>query len=188
MKNTVKISKKEFFLIIFSIILIAFLLYFFITTFLAYKYPLKYKKEIIEYSNKYNIQPQLVAAVINVESRYNKDAISQKGAIGLMQLMPSTAKWIAEKIDFENYNDELLFQPNVNIEFGCYYLSYLKGKFGGTTEILASYNAGEGTVRKWLNDDRYSVDSTMLSTIPYFETNKYIERVNKNLKYYTKKY
>ena len=105
-----------------------------------------------------------------------------------MQLMPSTAQWVAEIIGYENYNEEQLFDPVINIELGCYYLSYLSGKFQGVAEILASYNAGEGTVRGWLKNEKYSLDSLTLTNIPYLQTRQYVEKVNKNIKYYTKRY
>lgn len=149
-------------------------------------YPIKYKESIFNYSQEYNIDKELIASIINAESSFKTDAISKKGAIGLMQLMPSTAQWIADKLDIQ-YNDELLYNPDYNIHLGTYYLSYLKRKFNDTTVILCAYNAGEGVVKNWLNNTNYSKDGKTLHYIPYYQTRAYTKKVIDSLKIYAKK-
>ena len=149
-------------------------------------YPIKYKDTILLYSEEYNIESNLIASLINAESSFNADAISNKGAIGLMQLMPQTAKWLAEQLDIE-YTDEKLFDPEYNIRLGVYYLSYLSEKFRDTRTILCAYNAGEGVVRGWLKNSEYSSDGKTLDVIPYAETKAHVEKVEKGLKIYEKK-
>lgn len=151
-----------------------------------YLYPLKYTEHIKEYSSIYGLDPVLVCAVINAESGFNKDAVSIKGASGLMQIMEPTANWHAEEIGLSgfNYQDDI-FDPEKNIMIGCWYLGVLKKQYGGDLElVLAAYNAGSGNVSKWLKDSRYSKDGATLEVVPYKETSDYIERVTQNMKVY----
>lgn len=148
-------------------------------------YPIKYVEEINLYSAQFNLSPTLVASVINTESSFNKNAYSTKGAIGLMQIKLSTAQYM---IDYYNLDIELakndLFEIDNNLYFGCMYLSYLNKKFNNIDTSLASYNAGETIVRAWLKNEQYSCDGKTLDIIPYTETKNYINRVNKNIKFY----
>jgi soluble lytic murein transglycosylase len=130
------------------------------------------------YSQEYDIKPELVASVINAESNFDKDAKSSKGAIGLMQIMPKTAVYIAGS-DAGVIDVKSLFESDTNIKLGCKYLSYLFDKFEDETVALASYNAGEGVVMRWLEDSRYSADKKTLKKIPYEETREYVAKVQK---------
>ena len=127
-------------------------------------YPLKYESSIAEYSQKYGLDKFLVMGVISAESRFSEDAVSSKSAKGLMQLKDDTAYWCAEKYGI----DGEIYEAEVNIEIGCAYLRYLLDLFGQDTEnALAAYNAGQGNVKKWLADDRYSTDGETLENIPF---------------------
>lgn len=148
---------------------------------------MKYKDIIIAYSKKYNIQAELIASVINVESSYDKYALSSKGAKGLMQLMPSTAYWLASKLDMEIDEDDL-FDEKININLGSFYISYLIDKFANKETAIASYNAGPSVVNKWLINKEYSEDGITLYEIPYKETKNYLKKIDRNLKYYSNKY
>ena len=152
-------------------------------------YPLKYKESIIKYSTQYNLDPHLVMAVIWVESKYEPKATSRKDARGLMQIIPPTGQWIAKEIGLETYSDDLLYEPDINIRMGCWYLSYLLKVFEEDIELaLAAYNGGMGNVRKWLNDSRYSKDGLKLDFIPFKETSQYIDKVAKAYEQYKKLY
>ena len=152
----------------------------------AFSHPLKYQAEISTYSKEFNLSQDLVASVINTESGFNRNAKSNKGAIGLMQLKLTTANYICE-IRGENTIDESeLYKPEINIKFGCAYINYLMEKFENIETALAAYNAGETIVRTWLNDGIHSTDKKTLSYIPYEETRNYVEKVNKNIKYYSR--
>ena len=161
-------------------------------------YPLKYKNEIINFGEKYGVQPFLIASIINCESRFNEKAVSNKGAVGLMQILPTTGKWAFEKIYRESvelsfvYNKEEgtgeLLNPLTNIELGTFYLSYLLNKFGNLEVSICAYNAGEGTVLKWLNNKDYSEDGKTLKHIPYSETQNYLNKVLGNIKIYKNKF
>ena len=152
------------------------------------KFPLKYKDEIIKYSNEYELDPSFVASIINTESSFKEDTVSSQGAIGLMQIMPQTAKYISNLMGETRFNTEMLFDPEININYGCYYLRYLLSKFEDEKVTLSAYNAGEGNVRKWLNDDRFSDDGVTLKTMPYFETISYIEKIENGINYYKSRF
>ena len=129
------------------------------------------------YSKKYNVDSALIYSVIKAESNFDKNSVSKKGAIGLMQIMPSTAIFIAQQLNLENFDIKDLYLPQTNIEFGTYYLSYLYSKFNSLNAVVCSYNAGETVVKKWLNDKNYSTDLQSLKTVPYAETSKYLKKV-----------
>lgn len=148
-------------------------------------YPIGYKDIINKYSKEYNVDPFLVAAIINVESKYDKDAISNKDARGLMQIMPGTGEWAAEVLQIENYNLRLLLEPETNIKFGAWYISQLKKEFNNNMDLVyAAYNAGSGNVGKWLQDKAYSNDGKNLEDIPFNQTKEYVEKVNLNYNIY----
>lgn len=157
-------------------------------TFLSITHPVKYKDEIIEFCNALNLNPAIVASVINVESSYDKNAVSNKNAIGLMQIKLSTAEYVSNIYKLEKVNKQKLFEPKTNIKFGCYYLKYLSEKFDNIYTILASYNAGETRVRTWLSNENYSKDKKTLINIPYEETENYIKKLKNNINFYKKAY
>lgn len=134
------------------------------------KYPLKYKSTIEKYSQKYNLQPSLVAAVICTESRFNPTAASSAGACGLMQLMPATYNWIAGELELS----EDIYDVENNINAGCYYIRYLLDKYNNLVYCLACYNAGEGVVQSWGSPDNFSVEN-----IKYNQTYSYVKKVLK---------
>lgn len=157
--------------------------------FVSIKYPIGYKNFIVQYSNENDLDPYLVAALINVESKYDKNAISQKEARGLMQIGPQTGKWASEVLNIENYSDELLYDPETNIKIGTWYIKTLYKEFNGNLDlVLAAYNAGSGNVNKWLKDEVYSKDGESLNIIPYKETDDYVIRVKENYKVYSTLY
>lgn len=148
-------------------------------------YPLKYNDYIIEYSKKYDLNPYLVAAIIKVESNFEKNAVSPKDARGLMQITPSTAEWAAEKIKIDNFSLDMLFDPEVNIKMGCWYLDDLRREFGSNMElVLAAYNGGRGNVKKWLNNYENSKNGRELDYIPFKETDEYVKKVEVNYNIY----
>lgn len=161
-----------------------------IITFAFYenKFPLKYQEQILKYSNQYELQPELVASVINAESGFNYDRVSTQGAIGLMQIIPSTGKYIANLMGEENFSVEMLFDVETNINYGCYYLKYLFSKFDDETVCLSAYNAGEGVVRKWLKDQKYSLDGNTLKSVPYYETQNYVQKIEEGMRFYKNKF
>ncbi|MCD7854442.1 MAG: lytic transglycosylase domain-containing protein [Clostridiales bacterium] len=150
-------------------------IFFLAATMFLRAFPLRYPSLIYEYSEKYSLDPAVVCAVINTESRFNENAASSKGAKGLMQLMEATAEWAASETDKEDYSSELITNPDINIELGCWLLSTLIDKYNGNLDTaLCAYNAGSGNVDSWLTSGE-----TALKAIPYYETKAYLTRVKR---------
>lgn len=147
-------------------------------------FPLLYSDLIQEFSEKYDLDVFLVMAVVRCESGFRFDAVSRTGALGLMQIMPDTGEWIAEKLHWSGYSNESLLDPKKNIEAGCWYLRYLCSLFDDDLRLVcAAYNAGQGTVSRWIKDERYFRNGS-LTSIPYPETAAYVDRVLSSLKRY----
>jgi soluble lytic murein transglycosylase len=174
---------------LFIIIGILYLIFYNIPQFFKIIYPLRYQNTITKYAEEYTIDAPLIAAVIKTESNFYTFAESRKGARGLMQVTPATGKWIAEKLKIDNYNDNMLYDPEINIKFGCWYIQHLCKYFNNDYKlVLAAYNGGMGNVDKWLKDNRLSYNGTTLDIIPFKETSEFVERVKKNYKVYKKLY
>ena len=150
-------------------------------------YPLKYSELVEKYSAEYNLDEAFVYAVIETESGFNKDAVSEVGARGLMQIMPDTFKWLKSKTG-EKLPDDALFEPEVSIRYGCFLLRYLLDEFENEKTALAAYHAGVGRVKKWLKDPEYSDDGKTVARIPYETTKNYTEKVMKTYHRYIKLY
>ena len=149
-------------------------------------YPLKYASIVSTCAEEYDLPPSLIYAVIRTESHFREDAVSSAGAKGLMQLMDTTYEWIQTKIPGEPQPPERIFEPEVNIRCGAKVLDVLHDIFKNSETAVAAYNAGDGTVSKWLKDPAYSTDGEMLTHIPYTETANYVKRVqNAQEKYQT---
>jgi len=148
-------------------------------------YPLYYEDVIRERALEYEIDPLLVLAMIREESRFNSWNESVAGARGLMQIIFSTGEWIAQKLNVEDFNDEMLFDPEVNIDLGCWYIYYLTERFSNDSVLVISgYNAGPGTTSKWLKQyDRSDLDN-FVENVPYSETREHIKKVMKSYQMY----
>ncbi len=148
-------------------------------------YPIRYEKEIIKYSEYYGLDNYLIFSMIKVESDFDKNAISNKGAIGLMQITPKTGEYIASLNGAKSYD---LMNADTNISFGCYYISYLYNRFSETETAICAYNAGEGNVSEWLKNPKYSDDGKRLKEVPFNETSQYIKKIKKTFEKYKKLY
>ena len=147
-------------------------------------YPLHYTDMIYECAETYDLQPELICAVIHAESRFDKSAVSGKGASGLMQISEGTAYWLAPKMGMSGFQYDEIFDPEVNIHMGCYYLNMLEKRYGDMEVALCAYNAGSGTVDGWLSDPAYSDDGRTLKSIPYRETRDYVKKIADSQKVY----
>lgn len=133
-------------------------------------------------SAEFNVPVPLILAVIQTESGFDADAVSDAGAMGLMQLLPDTYLWIRDERLDENIPTDAILDPTVNIRYGTCYLSYLTERFCDLRTVLAAYNAGEGRVAEWLESD------PTLSHIPFPETRDYVDKVMRAKARYEKKY
>ncbi|MDD3397663.1 MAG: lytic transglycosylase domain-containing protein [Clostridia bacterium] len=177
-------NKIIFFLIVGIIIILLIVLTIIV---IPFGYPLKFKNEINYVSKKYYINPEIIAGVVFAESTFNENSVSNKGAVGLMQLMPDTANWLCIKMGIL-YDENMLFNSLYNLELGTYYISYLKKKFDNLNAVLAAYNAGEGNVSEWLENSQYSSNGKDLITTPFKQTNSYLQKVNNAMEYYITKF
>lgn len=152
-------------------------------------YPIAYSDIINKYSgNSGKISPYLLLSLIRRESRFNANAVSSAGAKGLTQLMPDTAAYIANKLG-EKYDSHKIFDPDYNIKLGAKYYEYIKSNYH-TKDLYAvsSYNAGYGSVTKWLNNIDTTNSDEFVEKIPYPETKDYVKQIYKNYWVYNKLY
>ncbi|MGN1051350.1 MAG: lytic transglycosylase domain-containing protein [Acutalibacteraceae bacterium] len=197
-----KVRKKHRFLKTFIsllvIIVIGFLCFYFITDLLKenkeniYKsqFPVKYSNYVEKYGKEYGVDTSLIYATIRTESKFDKNAKSSAGAMGLMQITEDTLHFLKNIIpnDDTDYKAEDLYDPETNIKFGTFFLSYLQQRYSSKSVVLAAYNAGFGNVDKWLSQSEYSKDGVELTSIPFPETSHYVSKVLKAEEYYKKLY
>lgn len=149
-------------------------------------YPQSYSELVTRYAEEYSLPEELIYAVIRTESAFKPEAVSPAGAQGLMQIMPDTKEWIEFRLKIESETD--IFDPETNIKYGTYLLSYMLNQFGNEECALAAYNAGGNKVKNWLSDTRYSDDGVTLKDIPYSETARYVKKVADSKAMYVKLY
>ena len=154
-------------------------------------YKKDYKEYVQKYAQEYNVDENLIYALIKAESNFNSNAKSSKDAIGLMQLMESTAQDVCKKTDLQISSDELsekLLEPDININIGTKYLSILIQKYGNIEIAITAYNAGIGTVDNWIEKGIINSDGSNVENIPYKETNNYVRKILRDYKIYKKLY
>jgi len=160
-------------------------------------FPVPYEKLIRKWSKRHRLDPLLVAALIRQESAFAPQAVSSAGAVGLMQLMPATAKRLAGERR-QRFRLSRLTDPDYNINYGCYYLAQLMKMFGdarwgppwrgGAELALAAYNAGEEAVQHWLETRQEADAQTFVGNIPYSQTREYVQVILRNYKLYREIY
>lgn len=152
-------------------------------------YPYRYRQIIETNAKRYGVDPLLVAAVMRVESKYNPDAVSSKGAMGLMQIMPSTADWIAAQVGIEELTAEMIMDPEINIQLGTWYLANLSKEFEGRLDVvIAAYNGGRGQVSTWLAEGIWDGSYEGRDNIPFSETRHFLFKVKTAYSGYTSLY
>lgn len=148
---------------------------------------INYQEEIYEYSEKYNVDPLLTASIIKVESDYNKDAKSDRGAQGLMQLLDETASHAADLTNKEFYPDKLS-DVEYNLDLGIAYYDYLYRYYNNRDLALAAYNGGVGNVDKWIDEGLIDPVDPNTQNIPFEETRQYVTKIDANYDVYKKFY
>ncbi len=172
-------------------------------------YPWPHRELITQTAQKYRLDPHLLAAMIRVESRFNPKAVSARGAVGLMQIMPETAAWIQEARGVTPANNrdgggrakgnsgagsaealrERLVDPRFNVDLGSWYLRALLDEFGqNEAAALAAYNGGRSNVRAWLVQHRWTGSHEDIDSIPFPETREYVRRVVASRAWYERLY
>lgn len=154
-------------------------------------FPRKYKSIVEQAAYTYNVDPNLIYAMIKQESSFKQNATSKSGAKGLMQLMESTANEFASRIPSINENNYDIYDPYNNIHIGTKYMSYLINYFDGNYYLaIIAYNTGLGRITDWIKDDpkQYDDISSIMEKIKYKETKNYLIKVIEYYEYYTKLY
>jgi len=114
-------------------------------------YPIDYIERLVHWSDVHRLDPALVGALVRAESRYRADAVSSRGAIGLMQIMPETGLWIAEQLGLIGFDPSTLVDPDINLRLGTWYLANLLERFDTPRRALQAYNAGPSRALEWLD-------------------------------------
>ena len=143
------------------------------------RYPLGYEQIVRGHARNYRLDPALLAAVIYQESKFRPSVRSRSGAIGLMQLQPATAEGIAIRTGGTRFRVDDLYEPEINVRYGAWYLRHLLDKYGDERTALAAYNAGQRNVDTWLRDGK---------GIAFAETRAYVDRVEKLKRIYRDAY
>ena len=143
-------------------------------------YPKPFAKNVKKYSKKFGIDSHWVLSIMREESHFNPDTLSRSNAHGLMQILPSTGKWIAGKVGVRRFRRAMLWRPEINIKFGCWYLDYLAKLFNGNLYLAsASYNGGQGNVLRKVEKGPFAKLPVLerLDKIPLSETRDYYKKV-----------
>ena len=148
--------------------------------YLRARYPLEYDHVVQAYARERDLDPALVAAVIYAESRFDPNVISSAGAVGLMQLLPETGRFVARRTGGEDFVVADLRDPDINVRYGTWLLAYLRDRYDGDLRTaLAAYHAGPGSVDEWRLDDR---------GIAFPETQAYLDEVERVRRVYAQAY
>ena len=132
------------------------------------RYPLRYEAIVNAHARNYDLPPALLAAVIYTESKFDASARSDAGAMGLMQLLPETAKGIAVRTGGDRFVVDDLLDPEINVRYGSWYLRHLLDRYDDLRTALAAYHAGQGNVDEWRRNG---------VGIQFPETRSYVDRV-----------
>lgn len=158
-----------------------------------YKYrlaahPKNYSEFVSKYASEYEMDEDLIYAVIKTESDFDCEAVSNVGARGLMQIMEETFDWIKYRLgDDESVYDDM-FDPEMNIRYGAYLMDYLLEKFGDKDTAVAAYHSGAGCVSSWLEEKENSADGKRLDNIPSSTAQHYVNKINNALSNYKELY
>jgi len=150
-------------------------------------YPCDFEEYVSKYSTQFGVPKEIIYSVIKTESDFQSNAVSHAGAVGLMQITKDTCDWVAMKLG-ERSEFALMYDPETNIRYGTYLISYLKLEYENWDTVFCAYNAGFGNVNKWLSDPKYSDGNGVLKDIPFAETRAYVEKVNESRKIYERLY
>ena len=186
---------KKFFIVILIIIIISLVILFgpfnLMNKILVKIYPREFSNFVELYSKEFQLDENLVYAVIKAESNFDANATSGKSAKGLMQIVDDTAIDVAKNLGLNLSKEEVLekmYDVDFNIKLGTKYLSILLLRYENTEIALTAYNAGIGTVDNWIEKGIIQPDGTDIENIPYKETNQYVRKILRDYKMYQKLY
>lgn len=152
-------------------------------------YKTEYSEYVEKYAVEYGVDPLIIFAIIKAESNFNPNVVSKSGAIGLMQLMDTTAEELCNKMDIFYVKKASLYQPELNIQLGTKYFSNLMKEYNNNYLLaLTAYNAGIGNVKKWIEQGTIQADGSDIENIPFKETNNYVRKIVRDYKIYKEIY
>jgi soluble lytic murein transglycosylase len=140
-------------------------------------YPLDFYPLIVRGSSQHGLDPYLMTALMAQESTFTPEIKSSANAVGLMQLLPSTARRYASKVGIRRFSASSLTDPEVNVRIGMQYFKELVDRFGGEHFAIASYNAGENRVAQWRAEKPDLAEDEFIDDIPFPETQNYVKRI-----------
>ena len=182
--RTRRLKKRRRFLLLF-LLLLSLLALWNLETVMAVLFPVPYGETIARICREQKADLPLVLALIRTESRFDPQAVSAVGALGLMQIMPKTGEWIAQELGMPEFSDEDLFDIETNLTMGIWYLNWLEEYFQGELpKALAAYNAGPSRVREWLTQGIWDGRGETAGEIPYGETAKYVQAILRRYELY----
>lgn len=185
-----RISKSISLKIIIAAVMLVIMAFFAIFSLPKAMYPIpeSCRAFVEHYSELYNVDKYMIYSIIKCESNFRENAVSNAGAVGLMQVTEPTYEWALVRMG-EDVKDKIsLNDPETNIKFGTYIYSMLLSEFKDERTALAAYNAGRSKVIEWLKDPRYSDDCKTLKDAAYSETDDYVRKVMASYKIYSKIY
>jgi len=151
-------------------------------------FPKAYWPDLTKFCSSNALDPYLVASLIRQESEFNPGAVSNKDAVGLMQLLPKVGRSVAKQQKLKHFSTTQLFTPGMNLQLGTKYFRSMVDKFGSFEYALAAYNAGSERVQDWLGDGRYRDPQEFVESIPFTETREYVEAILRNANVYRQLY
>ena len=152
-------------------------------------FPLPYWDALQRSARAQNIDPYLFAALVRQESEFDTNVVSGANAYGLSQVLPPTGRMLSRKLHVGRFRADLLFNPDVNLRIGTYYLRSLVDSLGGRWDAaLASYNAGKSRVVDWLKRAQYQDSAEFVESIPITETRNYVQSIFRNADIYRRLY
>lgn len=152
-------------------------------------YPKQYSEYVDKYAQQYNIDENLIYSIIKAESNFDVNATSNKNAKGLMQLLDSTAKELAQQENIQYNENTTLYNPETNIMLGTKYISQLLSKYNNNIYLaVIAYNAGIGNVDKWIDNNIIKEDGSDIQNVPYKETNSYVRKIIRDYNIYKELY
>jgi soluble lytic murein transglycosylase len=152
-------------------------------------YPIPWEADLRRRARPHGLDPYLVAGLIRQESEYNHRAVSRAGAIGLMQVMPATAREIFKQLGMPGFSTAKLRQPDISLRLGTFHLKQVVSQFNGSVELaLAAYNAGAHRAKEWITWGEFDEPAEFVETIPFTETRGYVQSVLRNRDMYQRLY
>jgi soluble lytic murein transglycosylase len=151
-------------------------------------FPKPYWTDLKKFSSDNALDPYMVASLIRQESEFNPNAVSNKNALGLMQLLPRVGKGVAKQEKLKHFSPQQLFTPAINLQLGTRYFRSMVDQFGGFEYALAAYNAGDDRVKDWQAAGKYRDIYEFVESIPFTETREYVQAIMRNANVYSQLY